>query len=311
MTRSRRSGFSIFDLLVIIAIIGILIGLLLPAVLKVREAANRAKSQNNLKQLALAVHNYASTFQDKMPQGNDANNYSAFVYLLPYVEQDALFRGMLKATDFKKPVTDKANDEFRKVSIKVFLNQEDPREFVTEGIGATNYFFCAGSEPGLDGNNGIFIQGPCKYTIGNIPDGTSNTLMCGESLKGDGGKKGVSVDRQHVRLDKDALKGLKDDTGAQDFNESKNIAGNRGESWMDGRFLQSTFTATRKLNDERPDVDCGGAGGLSSLRMPAGKGNVNVALMDGSVRAIKPSISLKTWKNAADARDGNVLGDDW
>jgi hypothetical protein len=191
----------------------------------------------------------------------------------------------------------------------VFLSPDDPRPFVTEGIGATNYLFCAGSEPGLEGNNGVFGQAPGKYTIANIPDGTSNTVMCGETLKGDGGKKGVSVQRQHVRLDKDALKGIKEDTGAQDFNESKNIAGNRGESWMDGRFLQGTFTGTLKLNDDRPDVDCGGIGGLSSLR-PGGRAAL-IALCDGSVRGLNLNLSLKTWKMATDARDGNPLGDDW
>jgi type II secretory pathway pseudopilin PulG len=310
MTRNRRPGFSIFDLLVIIAILGILIGLLLPAVQKVREAANRSKSQNNLKQIALAVHNHESTFE-KMPQGNDANNYSAFVHLLPFIEQDALYRAMAKANeDFKKPMTDKVNDEFRKVSIKVYLSPDDPRPFVTEGVGATNYLFCAGSKTTLEDNNGVFIQGASRK-FADITDGLSNTVMCGETLKGDGGKKGVTVQRQHVRLDKDALKDLKDESGAQDFNENKNIAANRGESWMDGRFLQGTFTATRKLNDDRPDVDCAGAGGLSSLRSARPNGLVVIALCDGSVRSLTPNLSLKTWKNAASANDGNPLGSDW
>ena len=94
-----RAAFTLIELLVVIAIIGILIGLLLPAVQKVREAANRAKCQNNVKQLGIAVHNYASTFQDKLPPaqasypaGAGVANGSILFWLLPYVEQDALFR---------------------------------------------------------------------------------------------------------------------------------------------------------------------------------------------------------------------------
>jgi hypothetical protein len=299
-----------FDLLIIIAIIGILIGLLLPAVQKVREAANRTKSQNNCKQLGLAVHNYASTYEDKLPPGNDANNYSTVVHLLPYLEQDAVYRQLRQSSDeFKKPMEDKVNDETRRVLFKLLECPSDPVMQVKEGIGATNYVFCAGSKPGLEDNNGMFIQGKSKYTIANIPDGTSNTIMLAETFKGDGGKKAVTVLRQHVRLDKDALKDIKDETGAQDFNEGKNIAGNRCESWMDGRFLQGTFTATRKANDDRPDVDCGGVGGLSGLRSL--RNTIIVGMGDGSVRGINPNISLKTWKMAADAADGQVLPAEW
>ena len=72
--------------------------------------------------------------------------------------------------------------------------------------------------------------------------------------------------RQYVLLKKDALKGVKPDTGVQDWKDDKNIAGDRCASWMDGRFLQGTFNGKLKLNDERPDVSCGGEGGVSALR---------------------------------------------
>jgi prepilin-type processing-associated H-X9-DG protein len=78
---------------------------------------------------------------------------------------------------------------------------------------------------------------------------------------------------------------------------------------MDGRFLQGTFTATLTMNNKDPDVDCGGAGGISALRgLTDGS---NIALCDGSVRFVSNKISLVTWKNAADRADGNVLGADW
>jgi prepilin-type N-terminal cleavage/methylation domain-containing protein/prepilin-type processing-associated H-X9-DG protein len=88
---SRRSGFTLIELLVVIAIIGILIALLLPAVQKVREAANRIQCQNNLKQLALAAHNYQDANQ-VLPPGFDTQGAGPLVRLLPYLEQESQFR---------------------------------------------------------------------------------------------------------------------------------------------------------------------------------------------------------------------------
>jgi hypothetical protein len=299
---SRRNGFTLFQLLILIALFAMGFALLLPAIANARLQAARMASANNMKQLGLAVHNYAATYNDFFPPGMDKLGFSAAAYLLPYIEQANVFNQI----DFKQAPTDKANAQARATVVKVFLNPLDPVKNVTMDAGATNYLFCAGSQPVLGPNDGIFAVG-AKWKIGNIPDGTSNTMLIGETLKGDSGVNATTVARQHVELKADALKGIKADAGVDDWKNNKNIAADRCAAWMDGKFLQGTFTGTRTVNDERPDVTCVGQGGFSGLRSLSN--DVWICMADGSVRKLSSKVPLNVIQLLANTSDGMVLPD--
>src|SRR5882672_9628126 len=142
-SRARReAGFTLIELLVVIAIIAVLIGLLLPAVQRVREAANRTQCKNNLKQMGIGLHNYHGDFGSLppglvsrladpawvMPPGNCnaeapdlGPGWSFFAFMLPYVEQDTLYRSIR----FDLPLTDPANDAARRTLVKTYVCPSD------------------------------------------------------------------------------------------------------------------------------------------------------------------------------------------
>jgi type II secretory pathway pseudopilin PulG len=295
MRNKQRHAFTLVEMLTLLAVLGTAFALLLPAVGRANVFAQRDKAANNLKLLALACHNYNAAYNN-LPAGVDKNNFSASARLLPFVEQDKLY----KTINFDKAVTDEANAAARKTQVAEFLSPRDPQKTVQEGVGATNYLY----------NDLVcFLNSKTRIPQG-FPDGTSNTILIGETLKGDGGAKAADVKRQHIGLKKDALNKLNDESGVQDWKDNKNIVGDRCSSWMDGRFLQGTFNGLRRPNDERPDVSCEGLGGASALRSLDDA--ILVALADGSVRAVSAKkISHVTWKAAMTPAGGEVLGNDW
>ena len=184
---ARRIAFTLVELLVVIAIIGILIGMLLPAVQAVRQAARRTACMNNVKQMALAIHNYESA-QGRFPPGivDDDDDHrqaihSGFVYLLPYLEQSNTFRQY----SLGQPWNSLANLIVGEPSISTFLCPEnDPRVEQNGGINVSpsDYAFCKGDVAYLSRfhvSTGLFDINS-KTRFADIRDGASNTFMVGE-----------------------------------------------------------------------------------------------------------------------------------
>jgi prepilin-type N-terminal cleavage/methylation domain-containing protein/prepilin-type processing-associated H-X9-DG protein len=114
-TRRQPRGFTLIELLVVIAIIAVLIGLLLPAIQKVREAANRLSCSNNLKQIALALHNYHSATNFFPPVRVSNNHASWFVLIMPYLEQENISNGWV----FTIPYVQQT-DAYRRFQVKSY-----------------------------------------------------------------------------------------------------------------------------------------------------------------------------------------------
>ena len=206
----QRKGFTLIELLVVIAIIAILIGLLVPAVQKVREAAARAQCMNNLKQIGLATHNYESTFKYLPPGGMKWAGGavpSMVVIILPYVEQANLYKLFDFSTDINSSVT---NDDARLQQVPFFLCPSDgtsayqpdvgkvpPGRPTGQPCGKNNYVGNLGmtaDQRSTEGNRvGIFnFRATFDQTTGfstvttklrilQISDGTSNTTMWSET----------------------------------------------------------------------------------------------------------------------------------
>ncbi len=291
-----RTAFTLFDLLILIALFALGFAMFMPALAKARLDAARRASSNNLRQIAIACHSYHDTVGN-MPAGVDAKGYSGLTHILPYLEQAAVFQRI----DLKQAPTAKANADMRAIVIKTFLNPLDAVRSVTSDSGPTNYLLCAGDQPGLAQNNGMFYVNS-KVQLQRIADGTSNTIMAGETLKGDSGVMATTVTRQHVALKSAALKGIKPDAGVADWKADKNIAADRGAAWMDGKFLQTLFTGTRTVDDPRPDVDCGGIGGLSGLRSNGDA--VWIVMGDGSTRRLSSKVELRIVQLLTNTSDG-------
>jgi prepilin-type N-terminal cleavage/methylation domain-containing protein len=325
---AARRGFTLIELLVVIAIIAILIGLLVPAVQEVRAAAARAQCQNNLKQIALAVHNYHGVYKrmppyfgiapsvpgcGQYPWCNRRTPYGGwFVHLLPYVEQSVVYNRIAadcKNSGWNEPHCDQ-------------YNPSSPGGVVVDQYNGHNYIYVSSTGGGCVGTqfvNGIWIDGvhevtykvlqcPADPTLGNGLVyswwGSTNYLANYNAWgNGVGGLWTPAVNFAAIRdgTSNTVLFG-------EGYAECDRIGRIALYSWFYHNFGLDWYQQPNTLmfQDQPLVKDCDNWRAQSPHR-----GGLNVALADASVRSVSPAVSQQTWTAILMPRDGTVPGDDW
>jgi len=318
-----RRGFTLIELLVVIAIIAVLIGLLVPAVQKVRDAANRMKCQNNLKQIGLALHNYETTLGHFPPQGDYSQAggtvyWSALARLLPFLEQENL----QKLIDFSRPINQQP--EVAKVRVATYLcpseindkQRPDGPTFIHYPL---NYAANAGLwhifQPPTGRGTGVFLVNQTTR-MADLLDGSSNTLGFAEvkaftPYLRDGGNPSGNVPVPTAPNQIAPFGGeFKSDSGHTE--------------WVDARIHQTGFTTTftpntlvpHSVNGVNYDIDFNSMREGRSVTLPTyasvtsrsyHTGGVNVLLMDGSVRFMTNGVSLVSWRSLGTRAGGEVI----
>jgi prepilin-type N-terminal cleavage/methylation domain-containing protein len=295
---ARAAAFTLIELLVVIAIIAILIGLLLPAIQKVREAGARTQCQNNLRQIAVALHNYHEAFGILPPGTRGSVNLLSFhVFILPYLEQDIIYNQF----NFKKYYDDPANLPLGTHRISTYLCPDGTQLYTQYGAGewangvitfTTHYYGVAGpvgnnpqtgvaysvltTDQGNDATQGMLYM-DSEVRLTDVTDGTSNTLMVGEMSWNDANYYRVWT------------RGTYDDAQDRDTTCCRNVANG----------MKSTpYNGSNNANDTS----------FGSEHTPKG---ANFALGDASVRWITADISMRTFLSAASRNGGETLGADF
>ena len=301
--RSRR-GFTLIELLVVIAIIAILIGLLLPAVQKVREAAARMSCSNNLKQMGTGIHNYASANQDQVPGGMNSGlsgnpQYASnpfFFTLLPFIEQDNVYRNVGQS-GASWGTGGGVNGQT--VVVKTYLCPSDSSH--NNGTGpstgwtVTSYarnvaMFDTATKPTGNGH----IQTVAKFTIGNIGDGSSNTIGIVERYAYMSAYNWSGLWTHHAQ-----------ERNHWGYSQWTSTYGQSNPSgWYPNQPPQpgTTFYLPQvgiKSNAAHPYYPNSGHATT-----------VQVLMMDGSVRGVG-AVAQTSWNYAVNPEDGQVLPSNW
>ena len=312
---SRRSAFTLIELLVVIAIIAILIGLLLPAVQKVREAANRTKCQNNLKQIGLAFHSFhdARGYVPTAGSGDSGNpptdrrDWGWCWEIVPFIEQQALVNVTNNTTVRRTPVATFYCPSRRKPA----LYRGNP------GNAKTDYAGNGGTSPGTPSstatvpamNNGFVVrargsQNLAPYShikLASVSDGVSNTLMVGEKFVNVTPDSDDSADNESCFGP--GFGSVSETTGLMSGGDADIIRGAISVSSV-RQLPQQDFVIPNPTVDHPFGEDMNY---LFGSRHPNG---FHAAMGDGSVRVIRYSIDATTWVRVCQRDDGLVYSPD-